>query len=959
MPGMSKVQMCTICHKEECCKSSFKDIALALRFDYILSEYNSLSDAWRVYQGVALYREYRGIGGETKQLDVEPRPCQLCLVKIVNMAQSIYVVTSTVETGVTHSRELEAGNKAAVSPPPVPPPQTSAKSVSPVQQPGSVAAKERWSTDSKERWSTSPVKKQSDSQTNGHNGASKSQAAVNQTASKFAAKASANKNRRESPLTKSRESSLIKNRESIGSLSTDTQSASKECQTPSQTLSRPKRSGRSFVDRNPDFHMDISLRGDTSETDSLEGLVGVPSVSSKKPKKQISPPARDEPSVDSLKPVAAEPLADIPVNKTPTLPFLSETRPKRSTGRSLFERNPDFAMDIPFAKIVEQNWKAKNPPTPTPSDSTHGVASKKDKLSQKENLSNEESISIRNSASQGKKPDMQAEEPVTIKTEVEDTPSDVIEELWKTDKFRAEHLAKLDHALSSAGWSQAIRSGKNMEKEVFKNSNTESEYVAGINRLVAHFNRGNSSVKISVSKEPSNEPCVEKQSSVQQKQLNTAKIIKPGNEKLKTSISKMQVSEKTVPVLKEKRVVKPTKKILEKKLACEKLKGVKKVAKPWSKTKLNCPMCGQPQLKTKMKEHMLVFHKSSPQFPCIDCEFKSSTKVELGNHITTVHDDLHPEESVSESEGSISSQSITSSTESRVRANAVRSQFQYIVKTSKSGKQGRKYIEVGPGGGGDTSTIVPELCKNELKSESGQKPKAKKTPKAKKVLTPGSQSVDEGKKTPVKFSSVAEDVTTRQNGVLQYMKEDERSRVHEVLHEAAVSEKVVDEFAGSSSESEFSEPQSQIVGTLNAYYMNKPSPEEDELSALKIDSVSSVTPIKDIVAEKKATDPVERVVVEKNDTVAAKGIVDDLEIDKDSVKGNMTHLKENLAVNKERPQRRKRSIEDIHPDFVMDIPRSALKSDRNLMKKGKQEFEQSEASNVAKSWFEVNQGEEF
>ena len=93
----------------------------------------------------------------------------------------------------------------------------------------------------------------------------------------------------------------------------------------------------------------------------------------------------------------------------------------------------------------------------------------------------------------------------------------------------------------------------------------------------------------------------------------------------------------------------------------------------------------------------------------------------------------------------------------------MRSQFQYIVKTSKSGKQGRKYIEVGPGEG-ETSTTVPELCKNELKTEIGQKPKAKKTPKAKKVITPGSQTVDESKKTPVKFSSTAEDVTTRQNG---------------------------------------------------------------------------------------------------------------------------------------------------------------------------------------------------
>ena len=64
---------------------------------------------------------------------------------------------------------------------------------------------------------------------------------------------------------------------------------------------------------------------------------------------------------------------------------------------------------------------------------------------------------------------------------------EVVTEPWKSEDFRAEHLAKLDHALSSAGWSQAIRSGKNMEKEVFKNSSSEAEYVAGITRLVAHI----------------------------------------------------------------------------------------------------------------------------------------------------------------------------------------------------------------------------------------------------------------------------------------------------------------------------------------------------------------------------------------------------------------------------------------------------------------------------------------
>ena len=60
------------------------------RYDYILEEYGSLYDAWRVYQGVALYREYRSIGGVTRTLDEVPRPCHMCLVKIVSMAQSIY-----------------------------------------------------------------------------------------------------------------------------------------------------------------------------------------------------------------------------------------------------------------------------------------------------------------------------------------------------------------------------------------------------------------------------------------------------------------------------------------------------------------------------------------------------------------------------------------------------------------------------------------------------------------------------------------------------------------------------------------------------------------------------------------------------------------------------------------------------------------------------------------------------
>merc|ERR1719154_820308 len=528
-----------------------------------------------------------------------------------------------------------------------------------------------------------------------------------------------------------------------------------------------------------------------------------------------------------------------------------------------------------------------------------GVVSKKAKLPQKENVEAEELKSMKNKTIPEKKYECENGTPVTVKTEIEDSNGDVeVIEVWKSESFRSEHLAKLDHALSSAGWSQAIRSGKNMEKEVFKNSKTETEYVAGINRLVAHFNRGNSVVKLSVAKELTSNSQGETKSSVKQHQQTSDKIIKPGNEKLKTSISKMNDPPGSVPALKEKRVVKPTKKIIEKKLNAESLKGVKKVAKTWSRRKVNCPMCGQPQFKTKLKEHLLVFHKSSPQLPC--SEVKNTSKNELENPPNSVNQILNPEGSVSESEESVSSQSVTSSTDSRGRANAVRSQFQYIVKTSKSGKQGRKYIEVGDGSSSSNSSVVPEhdTSKSELKSAFVNKPNFENTPGARKVATPGSKVTSDTKQTTVKSMVPAE--VERQSEVIKYMKEDE------IRHEAAVSEKVVDEFAGSSSESEFSEPQNHIVGTLNAYYLNKNSPEEeDDVTALTIDSVASVA---------------------------------------------------SVTPTKDRPQRRKRSMEDIHPDFVMQLPKSAQKSDKNIVKKGKQEIE---VSNVAKNWFEVNEGEEF
>ena len=100
--------LCSICYKSRTSEESFRSVAASLRYDYILEEYSSLSDAWRVYQGVALYREYRGIGGvTTTQLDETPRPCHLCLVKIVNMAQSIYQVTTAIQPRPSASKSCD------------------------------------------------------------------------------------------------------------------------------------------------------------------------------------------------------------------------------------------------------------------------------------------------------------------------------------------------------------------------------------------------------------------------------------------------------------------------------------------------------------------------------------------------------------------------------------------------------------------------------------------------------------------------------------------------------------------------------------------------------------------------------------------------------------------------------------------------------------------------------------
>ena len=68
-------------------KSRIDATVLSLKFEI-------MGPAWMPWPcGLQLLRRSNaGIGGVTRQLDVVPRPCHMCMVKIVTMAQSIYQV---------------------------------------------------------------------------------------------------------------------------------------------------------------------------------------------------------------------------------------------------------------------------------------------------------------------------------------------------------------------------------------------------------------------------------------------------------------------------------------------------------------------------------------------------------------------------------------------------------------------------------------------------------------------------------------------------------------------------------------------------------------------------------------------------------------------------------------------------------------------------------------------------
>ena len=86
-------------------------------------------------------------------------------------------------------------------------------------------------------------------------------------------------------------------------------------------------------------------------------------------------------------------------------------------------------------------------------------------------------------------------------------------DVWKSERFRREHRKMLEFALSQwSGWNSAIRTGSDMEKEVFKKAVSQEEYLAGINRLVTQFKkRSVSPVKGNIMKTKSKEKRAQKE----------------------------------------------------------------------------------------------------------------------------------------------------------------------------------------------------------------------------------------------------------------------------------------------------------------------------------------------------------------------------------------------------------------------------------------------------------------
>jgi len=608
---MESDEVCTVCREQPVCLATFKSVVEAMGVANILTEYSALSDAWRIVQAVALYNEYKGVGGAPKSLYAEPRPCFLCMVKIVNVAQAVFVLSTTLDAGSVRKREEEEHR---------PPRQL------PLNLKG--------------------ISKLAGGDQNG---------------------SGQEKDLKVTKIVNITPSVPRPGRDSVCQSPKVGTEGSPSLNPSPKRRGRPKRvSGRSIGERNPGFQVEQDLGPpQLTPSDNIDCAEPLSSESNNNPAPPSHSQTRSSRGVKrskSSKDVSEEEKDSVSENrdgskppKTPVLPPLS--RPRRSGGRSFHERNPDFSSESlpvasgpPASLILSGKEVAKTEDKKGPTDKSTVTAIR----TRRSTSINEESLEIH---------------PASSKVDgVEEDDDDISPDL------RTEQLARLDAAVSGAGWSRAVRSGSNMEREVFTNSSgSKAQYLGGIERLVRHFNTQPEA-------EQANEPAP-------RARKTPARSINDEAEKWEVK-TKAGDDEETngLATSNEKKV---SGAVVEKPAAKKEAGGpkVKKVSKVWSKNKLSCPQCGETFSRLKLSEHLAEKHgKVAKTVPLASEKARSSV------HISRPHADLDPEYGSISGDTEGSEESLTSLNDRDfIKDNHQRT---YILKTSKSGKMGRKYINV-------------------------------------------------------------------------------------------------------------------------------------------------------------------------------------------------------------------------------------------------------------------------
>jgi len=129
--------ICTVCYIDPVTEKTFQHVAKSLKEYKVLQEYKSFADAWKLFQGINIYRTYLGVTAIPYESEQEPKACSLCLVKIVNLAKASYVMTQTYKNGFDEKEKRTEIQKEH-------------------------ELRKQKDKSSKERWSTCPSKKSCD-----------------------------------------------------------------------------------------------------------------------------------------------------------------------------------------------------------------------------------------------------------------------------------------------------------------------------------------------------------------------------------------------------------------------------------------------------------------------------------------------------------------------------------------------------------------------------------------------------------------------------------------------------------------------------------------------------------------------------------------------------------------------------------------------------------------------------